>query len=134
MPRPKYPHMRKWEEELMTRFLKKIEFTATWTYDIHLKIRETPMPKYITTNEKQLWKTLTSKRIDAVGETENIIYVCEIKDRLRPSALGQALTYKILYEEQFKPQKPVQAAIITEYDDKDMRHVCEHYNVRIWMI
>lgn len=134
MAKPKYPHMRQWEQEIMDKFHNKIEFEATWTYDVALKVRETPLPKYITQNEKQLWARLTSKRVDAVGETQDQIFVCEVKDRLRPSALGQALTYKTLYEEQFKPEKPVTPAIITEYDDADMRHVCEVYGVRIFMV
>lgn len=134
MPKPKYPHMRQWEEQIMETFHTKKLLNAKWTYDVPLKIRETPTPQYMSENERQLWKRLTSKRIDAVGETPYQIYVCEIKDRLRPSAVGQALTYKTLYTEQFEPTKPVIPAIITTFGDPDMQHVCDEYGIKVWII
>ncbi|MEA3420685.1 MAG: hypothetical protein U9Q97_03280 [Acidobacteriota bacterium] len=132
--KPKYPHMRQWEEKIMTKFHDLKLLKAEWTYDVPLKVRHTPTPDYMTRNENALWQILTSKRIDALGETPTEIYVCEIKDRLRPSALGQALTYKTLYEEQYAPTKPIIPAIITEYDDLDMQHVCDHYKTKVWVI
>lgn len=118
----------------MQRFHDRKILQAKWSYDVPLKVRETPLPTYMTEKEALLWNRLTSKRIDALAETPGEIYVCEIKDRLRPSAVGQALTYKTLYTEQFKPTKPVIAAIITEYDDLDMRHVCEEYEIKVWKV
>jgi len=107
---------------------------AIWSYDVPLKIREMPLPENTSDAEATLWSRLTSKRVDAVAETLVEIYVIEIKDRLRPSAVGQALTYKTLYEEQFAPHKPVIAAIITEFDDYDMQHVCSVYNIKVWIV
>ena len=134
MPKPKYPHMRIWEQEIMEKFHKANILKAEWSYDVPLRVRETPLPEYITDAEATLWSRLTSKRIDAIAETTGEIYVIEIKDRLRPSAVGQALTYKTLYEEQFAPHKPVKAAIITEYDDIDMQQVCSVYNITVWIV
>lgn len=134
MPKPKYPHMRIWEERIMDRFHDGHHLDAKWTYDVPLKVRTGDFPTLMSENEKNLWNRLTSKRIDAVAETTNEIYVIEIKDRLRPSAVGQALTYKTLYEEQFKPTKPVIPAIIARYGDPDMQHVCDVYNIKTWVI
>lgn len=134
MPKPKYPHMRIWEETIMDAFHAKNILKAEWTYDVPLKIRTAEYPTLMSENEKALWNRLTSKRIDAVAETPTEIYVIEIKNRLRPSAVGQALTYKTLYLEQFKPEKPVIAAIIARVDDLDMQHVCDVYNIKTWVI
>ena len=132
--KPKYPHMRIWEEEIMDSFHNAKLLEATWTYDVPLKIRTGEYPTLMSDNEKQLWNRLTSKRIDAVAETPGVIYTIEIKDRLRPSAVGQALTYKTLYEEKFKPTKPVIAAIIAKYGDPDMQHVCDVFHIKTWVI
>jgi len=132
--KPKYPHMRIWEEQIMTQFHDKDILDATWTYDVPLKVRKGDFPTLMSENEKNLWNRLTSKRIDAVAETPDTIYVIEIKDRLRPSAVGQALTYKTLYTEQFNPTKPVTAAIIARYGDPDMQHVCDTYQIKTWVI
>jgi len=132
--KPKYPHMRIWEQDIMDKFHRANLIDAIWSYDVPLKVREMPLPDYMTDAEATLWSRLTSKRIDAVAETTGNIYTIEIKDRLRPSAVGQALTYKTLYEEQFAPRKPVTAAIVTEFDDYDMQHVCSVYNVKVWIV
>ena len=132
--KPKYPHMRIWEEEIMDSFHNAKLLEANWTYDVPLKVRTGPFPTLMSENEKNLWNRLTAKRIDCVGETPSEIYVCEIKDRLRPSAVGQALTYKTLYEEQFKPTKPVIAAIVAKYGDPDMQHVCDVFHIKTWVI
>jgi len=134
MVKPKYPHMRIWEEQIMDLFHDKHILDAEWSYDVPLKIRTGEFPTLMSENEKALWNRLTSKRIDAVGETPGAIYVIEIKDRLRPSAVGQALTYKTLYLEQFKPTKPVIAAIIAKFGDPDMQHVCDVYHIKTWVI
>jgi hypothetical protein len=134
MVKPKYPHMREWEEQIMTKFHEMIRFTGTYTYDVHLRVRDPPQKLSLTENERLLWRQMTAKRIDTVIETHDRIYVCEVKDRNRPSAIGQALTYKILYEEQYHPTKPVTPAIITQYNDPDMQHVCDKLGIRVWEV
>jgi hypothetical protein len=134
MPQPKYPHMRIWEESIMDKFHDKKLLNATYDYDVHLRVRDTNKKADLTPNEQILWNQQTAKRIDAVATTPATIYVIEVKDRLRPSAVGQAITYKILYEEQFKPTKLVIPAIITEFDDPDMRHVCDVLGIRVWVV
>jgi len=134
MPKPKYAHMRVWEEKIMDKFLEKIKFPATWQFDVHLHVQDRKDISYMSENEKFLFNQATAKRIDAVGETVDRIYVVEVKDRLRPSAVGQALTYKLLYERQFKPAKLVVPAIITEFTDPDMEFVCEKFGIRVWVV
>lgn len=134
MTKPKYPHMRQWEEKIMEEYHRKNLFPAKWSYDVHLRVRDSPLPLGGTEAEQQIWNQMTAKRIDAVAETVGRIFVIEVKDRLRPSAVGQALTYKILYEEQHKPTKPVTATILTRYTDPDMLHVCEVYDIEVWVV
>ena len=132
--KPKYPHMRQWESQIMEKYHKLYPNKGEWSYDVHLKVRQNPAPELESESLVELYNQATAKRIDAVCETQGVIFVIEIKDRLRPSALGQALTYKALYEEQFAPSKPVEAVILTEYTDLDMRHVCDLYGVLVWVV
>jgi len=132
--KPKYPHMRQWEAAIMEKYHDKVGMVGEWSYDVPLKVRETPVPSYMTDNESLLWQRITAKRIDAVCERKNIIYIIEIKDRLRPSAVGQVLTYLVLYEEQFAPDKNLQGVILTEYTDPDMMHVADVHNIKVWVV
>ena len=132
--KPKYPHMRQWEAEIMDKYHNDVGMVGDWSYDVPLKVRQTPVPSYMTDNESLLWQRITAKRIDAVCERKNIIYIIEIKDRLRPSAIGQVLTYLVLYDEQFAPKKPLQGVVLTEYTDPDMLHVASHYNIEVWVV
>ncbi|MGC9203332.1 MAG: hypothetical protein ACP5HX_11780, partial [Thermoproteota archaeon] len=40
------------------------------------------------------------------------IWLCEIKDIPRPSAIGQLKTYEVLYKMQYKPLKFVQLKLV----------------------
>ena len=134
MTKPKYPHMRIWEETIMDRFLALPRAPAKFDYDVHVRINDKTPMEVQTDAERQLWRTMTAFRIDAVMETETQIYVIEVKDRLRPSAIGQALTYSFLYTKLFKPQKPVIPSIICGLDDPDTHAVCDKYQIRVWVV
>jgi hypothetical protein len=118
----------------MDRFLQKNTIEATFNYDIHVRIDDKAPSTLLTDNERQLWRQMTAFRIDVVIETPANIYVCEVKDRLRPSAIGQALTYSLLYQKIHKPNKPVIPAIITAMDDPDTHSVCDKYGIKIWVV
>ena len=132
--KPKYAHMRQWEEAIMEKYHETVGMVGEWSYDVPLKVRETPVPSYMTDNESLLWQRITAKRIDAVCEKRDVIYIIEIKDRLRPSAIGQVLTYLVLFEEQFAPQKRLQGVVLTGYTDPDMMHVADVYNIEVWVV
>lgn len=134
MVRPKYPHMRPEETKIMDDFHKMIKFQAEFEYDVHVRDKIMPSPSYMTANEATIWAQQTAKRIDVVIKTTDTIYTAEIKDRNRPSALGQALTYAYLYTKQYAPGLPVKPAIICTLDDPDMHQVCDFYNVRVWVV
>jgi hypothetical protein len=134
MPKPKYPHMRIWEETIMDRFLQTVTFEATYDYDVHVRIDDKTPNTLHTDTERQLWRQMTAFRIDAVIQTPANIYVAEVKDRLRPSAIGQALTYSHLYQKIHKPTKPVIPAIITAMDDPDTHNVCDRYGIKVWVV
>ncbi len=134
MTTPKYPHMREWESTIMDRFLQRPMSDVKLDYDVHVRINDKTPDVIHTDAERQLWRQMTAFRIDAVMETDSTIYVIEVKDRLRPSAIGQALTYAYLYVKIHTPQKQVIPAIICGLDDPDTHAVCDHYKIQVWIV
>ena len=126
--------MRIWEATIMDRFLQRPTQSMTFDYDVHVRIDDKTPNTLHTDNERQLWRQMTAFRIDTVIETRDAIYVCEVKDRLRPSAIGQALTYAHLYQKIHKPTKPVIPAIITAMDDPDTHQVTDKYGIKVWVV
>ena len=82
----------------------------------------------------KLWAKLKSKRIDCLLENNLDIWILEVKDVVRPNAIGQLLVYKAMYESQFKPVKPVKLGIIAGMDDLDVRRVAQMNDINIFIV
>jgi len=134
MPKAKYPHARIWEEKIIDKFKEQYGIKGEWIHDLRLKIKDPENYIFQTAKERQMWRNQTAKRVDITIIKTRSIYVIEVKDRLRPSAIGQALTYKTLYEWQYKPKKQVIPGIVTEFTDPDMLEVAKHYGIRVWVV
>lgn len=132
--RTHYPHMRQDEARIWTKFLKQtdLEFTRV-IYDLHLGTGVLPLPSdpdYM----RRLLSAVTKKRVDAVGETADAIWIFEVKPRISMSALGQLETYVELYENEYSPEKPVILAAIGESEAPDIRSTFELYGVDIILV
>jgi len=127
-------HMRIWERTIMMRFIEKKILVGKYDFDIHVRVAEPIYPTPLPDNFKYMWEKLTNKRIDAICETEDTIWIIEVKDRLRPSGIGQLLTYKILYTTKYMPAKKVELAYVSAVDDTDIRHICDAYNIHVFIV
>lgn len=132
--RTHYPHMRSDEARIWTQFLTKTELNfVTILYDLHLGTGVLPFPTdpdYM----RRLLSAVTKKRVDAVGETETDIWIFEVKPRISMSALGQLVTYFELYQQEYRPVKPVMLAAIGEREAPDIRAAFELYAVNIILL
>lgn len=61
-----------------------------------------------------MWEKITARRIDAVAHTTDRIDIIEFRPFAGPSAIGQLLMYKTLYEMEVKPTKPIKLILITD--------------------
>ncbi len=52
------------------------------------------------------------RTIDVVGETEDSIFLFELKNKGSMEALGQLLTYQTLYQWAYRPTKPVKLVLV----------------------
>ncbi len=132
--RTRYPHMLEDEARIWTKFLEKTDLAfETISYDVHLGTGIPPLPRDPGWM-KDLLSAVTKKRVDAIGETADAIWIFEVKPRIGMSALGQLITYFELYQEQYRPVKPVLLAAIGEREAPDIRAVFELNAIKIIVV
>ncbi len=122
------------EARIWTKFLRTTELDFyDITYDVHLGTGIPPLPGDPSWMEKLL-SAVTKKRVDAVGETADAIWIFEIKPRIGMSALGQLITYFELYQAQYRPVKPVLLAAIGEREAPDIRAAFDLNAIKIIVV
>ncbi len=132
--RTHYPHMMADEARIWTKFLETTELKFEQiTYDLHLGAGAPDIP-----GEPEfmgvLKSAVTRKRVDAVGETADAIWIFEVKPRVGMSALGQLINYFELYQQEYRPVKPVKLAAIGEREAPDIRGTYELHAVNITLV
>ncbi len=132
--RAHYPHMLEDEARIWTKFLQATDLVyEDIIYDLHLGAGVLPLPgdpEYM----RRLLSAVTKKRVDAVGETAEDIWIFEVKPRISMSALGQLVTYFELYQQERRPVKPVMLAAIGEREAPDIRAAFDLYAVNIILV
>ena len=129
-----YPHMLEDEARIWTKFLQTtdLDFT-TIDYDVHLGQGMLPLP-----GEPDFMKALklavTRKRVDAIAETAEDIWIFEVKPRIGMSALGQLVNYFELYQAEYRPTKAIMLAAIGEREAPDIRAAFDLYAVNIILV
>ena len=73
-------------------------------------------------------------RIDAVGYTENEVWLFEVKPRAGRSALGQLLGYANWYLHDFRPEKPLRLGVVCEMVDANMAPLFRRYGIRVFVV
>jgi hypothetical protein len=81
---------------------------------------------------KRMWYLNTAKRIDAVGEKKNEIWIIEVASSPYLRAVGQCLSYGFLWAEDPKINKPVKTILVCPYIDSDLERILKHYGV--WVL
>lgn len=83
---------------------------------------------------KKMWYASTAKRIDAIGEKEDEIWIIEVAASPYLRAVGQCLSYKFLWEEDPKIGKPVTAVLVCYFIDSDIERVLKHHGAQVLKI
>ena len=132
--RPSYFHMKKDEATIWTKFLAQtdLEFDRV-VYDLHLGEGIPPEPgepPYITT----LKQAVTRKRVDAVAESPDTIWIFEVKPRIGMSCLGQLLSYYELYTKEYPTDKFVMLGAIGERKEPDIDDIFYLHAINIFLV
>lgn len=78
---------------------------------------------------------IVCKKVDLVVQNDEETWLLEVKIRLNPSAVGQAMTYRDLYPQTFPNDKRrLRTGIICAVDDPMVRRVAEAQGVSIFLI
>lgn len=99
-------------------------------YDIHVGEGIQPV-EGTPENIARMAKTLTQKRIDALGHKNEELWIIEVKQRPGVSAVGQIITYLTLFRKQFKPTRKLVPVIVGDLVEPDIRTVLQEHNI-IW--
>jgi len=131
---PKYPHMGPMESWIWDRFLTttKLKFKKL-EYDV--RVGPGYVPNWVKDPKiAEMAKALTQLRIDVVGETEDAIWIFEVKPRAGRSALGQLISYAYWYEREYKPKKPLKLAVVCKEVDHNLIPIFESRGIYVFVV
>lgn len=128
----KFRHMLPNEVRLWERFLQLYgDWFKNYRYDVRVGEGVDPGPGY-EEEWRRLARLLTQKRIDVVAEKDGEVWIFEVKPDAGLGAIGQVLSYKVLYMKEHKDVHKVQLAIVTTRVDDDIREVCKEYGITVF--
>src|SRR5579863_8388373 len=121
--RGRYPHLMPLDIQIWDRFLDAYgkDFLG-FQYDILLGQGAVPLPN-MSDEDKLMLFALTVKRADVLAIQSDMLWLIEIKPRLGMSCVGQLVSYKYLWEEQFGNNPPIMPTWVGEQDENDLHRV-----------
>ena len=129
-----FPHMSKLDRKVWLRFLHGDHPPfLDLNYDVRVGSAEYATGEQAAQYDR-MWEELIRKRIDVVAETKEEVWIVEVKPIANMSALGQVLSYSLLYEEERHPAKPIRRVVICQEIDRDMVKVYQAYDVTAYVV
>ena len=131
-PLPKYPHLVGSDIPIWDSWIRQHgSYFSGIDYDVHVgqglePEKDQPYPM------QMMWVSLTQKRIDVVGYRPNETWLIEVKDRPTTAAVGQCLSYKILYDIDFAPSSPPIPCLIAGSIEPDIETVLVNFGIRFF--
>jgi len=130
----RYKHMLPRDKVIWDRFLEQHGvYFERFDYDTHVGEGIGDIVG-VTDQIRKIALSLTQKRIDAVGYKGSEIWVFEIKPKAGLAAVGQIISYRILYDKDFGPGKVTHKAIVTDRTDNDIRTLCRELSIRLYEV
>ena len=125
----KYPHIAPRDEIIWNKYIDDHpDYFSSVDYDVRVGTGQTikAKPHAMTAEE---WRAHTQKRIDVVGYKDDLIYIVELKPSASFSAIGQAVSYALLYRAEFNPKGKILPTIITDREILDVRNLCNQQGI-----
>lgn len=116
------------------RFLEK------WGHEVKTLYYDCLLGGPFLTPEQELdpvqrsWRHVTSKRPDAIIETEKEVWIIEVSANPGLRAMGQCIAYLALWQEDPKILKPERAVLIVETLDTDLGAACGKFGVQVYVL
>lgn len=129
-----YPHLMPQDIDTWERFLEAYGSRfERFEYDVRVG-KGRPAPDDQSDAIKKMAIDLSQKRIDVVAFTADAIMCIEITSNAGLKAIGQLITYPILYAETFKPTLPVLPLLICTDLDPDAQPALKAYKVPFYIV
>ena len=77
----------------------------------------------------KIWYDLNAKRIDALGVTDNEVWIIEVTSRPGLRAIGQLATYLALWMDDPVIKKLPRAVLIADFLDPDLAKMLKYYGM-----
>lgn len=128
--RGRYPHMEQQDWPVWEKFLDKhADKIKAVYYDV--KVGGKPLDETnIDPAMVKMWFANTAKRIDAIAEFENEVWLIEVADYPGIRSVGQLATYMTLYAEDPKFPKPAIPVLVATQIDQDLEKTITLYGMR----
>jgi len=124
-----YPHLLPPDIPVWLGFLKEYGHQFhRFEYDVRVG-QGRPAPLTYPENIRQMALDLSMRRIDAVGFTAAGIIVIEITRLAGLRAVGQLVTYPILYRQTFDPKQTVNPLLVCQEIDSDIKPILIEKNI-----
>ena len=124
-----YPHLLPEDILLWERFLATngAQFSH-FDYDIRVGEGRAAADHY-PDNIRQMALDLSMRRIDAIGHTPDQLFIIEITVSAGLKSIGQLITYPLLYQQSYRPTKPLHALLVAEYLQPDVLPALEAHRL-----
>lgn len=125
----KYPHLMVGDVEIWERYLDA--HAKEWdSFEYDVRVGEgvqvgSEQPEYF----KTMALALTEKRIDVVGHRGRQVWLIEVKPSAMLGAVGQLISYQILYEERYPGAGPTSLMIVTDRIGPDLENICKRFEI-----
>jgi hypothetical protein len=127
--RGRYPHMLDEDVPVWELFL---DLNPTLFDRIYYDVRVGgvyPGPEFGDEKMRHMFWSNTAKRMDALGERKDEIWIIEVAARPGLRAVGQLNTYFALWWEDPKIMKPVKPVLVCQSIDQDLERSLKFYGV-----
>jgi hypothetical protein len=105
----------------------------SFDYDVRVG-KGRPAPEGSTPEIQKMAIDLSQKRIDAVAFTPDAIMCIEITSHAGLKAIGQLITYPLLYAETFHPTLPVLPLLICTDLSPDVQPALKAYKIPFYIV
>jgi hypothetical protein len=132
--RGKPPHLLEIDTPVWYRFLKNHRpETINLHYDVYLGMHDMAREQ-LKDSMQRMWYYANAKRVDAVIETPTEIWLIEVSNILAIRAIGQALSYSVLYSQDPVIKKIERPVLVGEYMDLDLLGVAGKYGITVFLV
>lgn len=130
----KYPHFNQSDAVIWSRFVSRYpDFADSVDYDVICGSGH-DLPDTLGPTYQSDAKYLGSYKIDVLAHREKVHYIIEVKPNAGPGAIGQIITYAVLFDFYDGTDEVVKPVLITDFERPDVRKVCERFGVEFFVV